>query len=220
MGRSRTDDLVLAWQKETDPARKGRLAKIYFELNPETRDYVPMVLAAAWLFLHPERYHLTFPKIEGKPAAIALAVPSSIDELTVCLGQEGNPNGWFRTLRNLNPQYEPQQPIAAGTRIELPARLVQAYEKSCAGGKWVELASELHSAAAPVAPVGFARAERLARGSSSAKSYVVKKGETLGGIARKLGCGSVGELAGPNRIKGPGYAVKPGQTLQVSCGKR
>lgn len=201
-------------------------AKIYFEVNPETRDYVPMVLAAAWLFLHPERYHLTFPKIDGKAAAIALAAPSSIDELTVCLGQEGNPNGWFRTLRNLNPQYEPQQQIAAGTRIELPARLVPAYEKSCAGGKWVELASELHSAAAPVAPAGFARTERPAHGSSSAKAngssktYVVKKGETLGAIAHKLGCGSVGELAGPNRIKGPSYAVKPGQTLQVSCGKR
>jgi len=200
-------------------------AKIYFEVNPETRDYVPMVLAAAWLFLHPERYHLTFPKIDGKAAAIALAVPSSIDELTVCLGQEGNPNGWFRTLRNLNPQYEPQQPIAAGTRMELPARLVPAYEKSCAGGKWVELAIELHSAAAPVAPAGFARTERPARGSSSAKNssaktYVVKKGETLSAIAHKLGCGSVGELAGPNRIKGPAYAVKPGQTLQVSCGKK
>ena len=32
--------------------------KVYFELSPETRDYVPMVLAAAWLFLHPERYNL------------------------------------------------------------------------------------------------------------------------------------------------------------------
>jgi membrane-bound lytic murein transglycosylase D len=200
-------------------------ARIYFELNPETRDYVPMVLAAAWLFLHPERYHLTFPKIEGKPAAIVLAQASSIDELTVCLGQEGNPNGWFRTLRNLNPAYEPQQALSAGTRIEIPARLAQAYEKSCSNGKWVELASELHSAAAPVAPAGMARAERPARGSSTAKTsvvktYVVKKGETLGAIAHKLGCGSVGDLAGPNRIKAPGYAVRPGQTLQVNCAKR
>lgn len=195
-------------------------AKIYFELNPETRDYVPMVLAAAWLFLHPERYHLTFPKIEGKAAAIALAQPSSIDELTVCLGGEGNPNGWFRTLRNLNPAYQPQQALPAGTRIVMPARLIQAYVTSCASGKWVELASELHSAAAPVAPAGMARTERSAHGGSTAKTYVVKKGETLGGIAHKLGCGNVGELAGANHIKAPGYAVHQGQTLQVSCAKR
>src|SRR5581483_2672896 len=100
--------------------RVGRLAttqsnasfwdpQIYFSLSPETREYVPMVLAAAWLFLHPERYNLVFPKLDGKPATIVLKRPASIEELTVCLGSEGNRNGWFRTLRNLNPVYEPQQ---------------------------------------------------------------------------------------------------------------
>ncbi len=192
--------------------------KIYFELTPETRDYVPMVLAAAWLFLHPERYHLTFPHLEVKPAAIVLAVPASIDELTICLGQDGNTNGWFRTLRNLNPAYEPQQVVPAGTRIELPARLVSSYEKSCAGGKWVELASELHSAAAPIAPP-TARTAKITR-SVATRSYVVRKGETLGAIGRKTGC-SVGELASANHLKAPAYPVRPGQTLQVpsSCRK-
>ena len=46
--------------------------RIYNALSPETRDYVPMVLAAAWLFLHPERYHLTFPKLSTKATTIAL----------------------------------------------------------------------------------------------------------------------------------------------------
>ena len=64
--------------------------KIYFSVSPETRNYVPMVLAAAWLFLHPERYNLSFPPIDNKPASVALAVPASIDELTICLGQRGN----------------------------------------------------------------------------------------------------------------------------------
>jgi membrane-bound lytic murein transglycosylase D len=196
--------------------------KIYFELSPETREYVPMVLAAAWLFLHPERYHLTFPHIDSKPAAIALAQPSSIDELTICLGSDGNPNGWFRTLRNLNPSYEPQQPIAAGTRIELPARLVETYKASCAGGKWVELASELHNASLPAVPPGKlakAASSGAARGTSS-RSYVVKKGETLGAIAHKVGCASVTEIASTNHLKAPAYALKPGQTLQVpSCHK-
>jgi membrane-bound lytic murein transglycosylase D len=187
--------------------------KIYFGVSPETRDYVPMVLAAAWLFLHPERYHLSFPHIDEKAASIALTAPTSIDELTVCLGQEGgNANGWFRTLRNLNPSWEPQQPIAAGTRIELPYKLVPVYDKSCAGGKWVELAAELHAAANPVEPAHVARA---AARSSATRSYVVRKGDTLGAIARKVGCGDTRELAVANRIKAPRYSLRVGQTLHV-----
>src|SRR5690606_10966798 len=30
--------------------------------SPETKDYVSMVIAAAWLFLHPKEYGLTFPR--------------------------------------------------------------------------------------------------------------------------------------------------------------
>jgi membrane-bound lytic murein transglycosylase D len=193
--------------------------KIYFEVSPETRDYVPMVLAAAWLFLHPERYHLSFPHLDAKPAALALAQPSSIDELTICLGQDGNPNGWFRTLRNLNPAYEPQQALAAGTRIELPAQLVPVYTKSCAGGKWAELASDLHKAAAPEAPP----TARIARSSSRAtgpRSYVVRHGESLGRIARKVGCANL-ELARANHLKPPAYALRTGQKLTIpACGRR
>lgn len=194
--------------------------KIYFEVSPETRDYVPMVLAAAWLFLHPERYHLSFPHIENKAASIALAQAASIDELTICLGSEGNPNGWFRTLRNLNPSYEPSQPIAAGTRIDIPAKLVPTYEKSCKDGNWVALASDLHNAAVPPAPAGARMAKAMSHGSASSRTYVVRKGETLGAIAHKVGCSSVSELAAANRLKGPAYAIKPGQTLQVpACRK-
>ena len=144
-------------------------------------------------------------------------MPTSIDELTICLGQEGNINGWFRTLRNLNPAFEPQQALPAGTRIELPARLVQTYEKSCAGGKWVELAGDLHSAAAPIAPP-TARTAKTAH-VVAMRSYVVKKGETLGAIGRKTGC-AVGDLATANHLKAPAYAVHPGQSLQVPANCR
>jgi membrane-bound lytic murein transglycosylase D len=189
--------------------------KIYFELSPETRDYVPMVLAAAWLFLHPERYHLSFPHIDEQSASIALKQPASIDELTICLGQEGNPDGWFRTLRNLNPTYDPSDPIAAGTRIELPKQLVDVYDKSCSGGKWVQLASELHGAAMPVEPPHPHRSSRVA-----SRSYVVRKGDSLGAIARRVGCADAHDLAVANHIKPPRYALRAGQTLRrPACGR-
>jgi len=165
--------------------------RIYAALSPETRDYVPMVLAAAWLFLHPERYHLTFPKLNTKPATIALKNAMSLDELTICLGQSGNDDGWFRTLRNLNPAVDPRVALSAGTRVDVPAIAAADYEKFCTAGKWIELASELHSAAIPATPA-YAAAPR---------SYVVRKGDTLASIARKQGCASADQLARANNLK-------------------
>jgi membrane-bound lytic murein transglycosylase D len=184
--------------------------RLYAELSPETRDYVPMVLAAAWLFLHPERYNLVFPKHDGKPATVALKRPASLNELTVCLGSDGNSNGWFRTLRNLNAAYEPQQELPVGTRIEVPERLAATYEKLCTSGKWAELASDLHSAALPVVPAAPAKSKGAPR------IYVVRKGETLASIARKLGCTSPGELARFNHLKPPDYLLRTGQDLRVA----
>jgi membrane-bound lytic murein transglycosylase D len=188
-------------------------AKIYMELSPETRDYVPMVLAAAWLFMHPERYNLTFPKIDGKPATVALKNPASINALTVCLGSEGNPNGWFRTLRNLNPSYEPQAILPAGTKLDVPEKVAVNYEKLCTSGKWAELASDLQSAALPVMEKPPA--------SSHPRIYVVRKGDSLGSIARSHACGSSSELAGLNRLKGPHYELHVGQRLELPsvCGR-
>ncbi len=178
--------------------------KIYFSVSTETRDYVPMVLAAAWLFLHPERYNLQFPQLDTTPAEIVLKAPASLDELTVCLGQAGNEAGWFRTLRNLNPAYDPRQKLDAGTRLDVPAPLVADYAKSCIGGKWAELAADLHAAALPVAPA-----------SPAPRAYVVRKGDTLGAIARKHGCENR-ELARLNHLKPPHYLLRIGQDLRVS----
>ena len=184
-------------------------ARIYFDLSPETRDYVPMVLAAAWLFMHPERYNLVFPKLDAKAVAIALKTPASINELTVCLGSDGNPNGWFRTLRNLNPSYEPQTVIAAGTHLEVPEKVAANYEKLCTSGKWLELAGDLQGAVLPVAAAGTARP------AARTRAYVVRKGDTLAAIAHRHACGSSSELAGLNHLKAPHYELRVGQTLQL-----
>jgi membrane-bound lytic murein transglycosylase D len=192
--------------------------RVYSDLSPETRDYVPMVLAAAWLFMHPERYNLAFPKIDGKAGAITLKQPASINELAVCLGQEGgNPVGWFRALRNLNPSFDPQEKQAVGTRLEVPAVLEAAYSKMCASGQWADLAGELHAA---VAPALAARAATRPATSSMAGNYTVRKGDTLAGIAHKLGCSNPRDIADLNSLRAPQYAIRAGQTLRLpSCGR-
>lgn len=199
--------------------------KIYSALPPETRDYVPMVLAAAWLFLHPERYNLEFPKIDGRPGSISLTQPATLTELSVCFGNVGNLyEGWFRALRNLNPALDPQQRLAVGTRLEVPIQLETAYAKSCASGRWATLANELSVATALITAAKPAQVvadkSTAARRSSSAstRTYKVKSGDNLAAIARKSGCAKTEDIARLNGLRGPNYMIKVGQSLKMpSC---
>ena len=195
-------------------------ARVYAALSPETRDYVPMVLAAAWLFMHPERYNLVFPRVENKPGRIALKQTASLSELSICFGQEGgNRDGWFRALRNLNPALDPQEAQPVGASLEVPAVLEAAYPKLCAGGQWQTLAADLHAASMPQV------ATRVAAGHGDNRpagpgSYTVRKGDTLAAIARKHRCVEVRDIASLNRLRAPQYAIKPGQTLRLpTCAK-
>jgi membrane-bound lytic murein transglycosylase D len=190
--------------------------QVYNQMSPETREYVPMVLAAAWLFQHPESYHLRFPKVDGAPGAITLKRPASLSELTVCFGSAGGmTDGWFRTLRNLNPRLDPQVVQSTGTRLTVPGILEKAYAASCAEGPWPILANDLHTAVKPVvvdvpapAPVVASRSR-----SGGTKSYKVRRGDTLAGLVRKLDCTDVEEVAKMNGIGG--HKLSPGQTIKL-----
>lgn len=191
--------------------------QVYFGVSQETREYVPMVLAAAWLFLHPERYNLELPRIAARPGSITLKQPASIAELTVCLGQDGNAHdGWFRTLRNLNPQLDPQRQEPAGAKLAVPLSLEKVYQRDCAGGRWQQLAADLHAAAVPAPPpVALARPAEIRPKAPTTRTYVVKKGDTLAAIARRSGCATVRDIAAMNGLRAPHYPVKPGQTLKL-----
>lgn len=193
--------------------------QIYYGVSQETREYVPMVLAAAWLFMHPERYNLEFPKLAAHPGSITLKRPASIAELTVCLGQDGNArDGWFRTLRNLNPQLDPQRPEPAGAKMIVPQHLEKVYERDCAQGRWPTLAADLHSAVVPAPPpVALARAADPPK-PKGPKTVTVRKGDSLAAIAGRTGCSSK-QLAALNGLRAPRYAIKPGQVLKL-CASR
>jgi membrane-bound lytic murein transglycosylase D len=186
--------------------------RIYNQLSQETRDYVPSVLAAAWLFLHPASYNLRFPKTDGAPGSVILKRPASLSELTVCLGSaDGMSDGWFRTLRNLNPRLDPQVTQPAGTSLQLPKPLEQAYVSRCIDGPWPILADDLHRAVVPVvASTPSVPAAPAARGTSH---YKVRRGDTLISIVRKLHCSSVQEVAEMNGLKHHRLAV--GKTLKL-----
>jgi membrane-bound lytic murein transglycosylase D len=188
---------------------------IYNQLSEETREYVPAVLAAAWLFLHPDSYNLNFPKIDGAPGRITLKRPASLSELTICMGSaQGMDDGWFRTLRNLNPRLNPQDEQPAGSQLQVPKQLESVYASRCVDGPWPILAGDLHSAVVPVVPeVVKPEPKRTVHPHSR---YVVRRGDTLLGIVHKLGCSDVRELSDINDLKH--HSIRAGQVLRLpSC---
>jgi len=176
--------------------------RVYYALPRETREYVPRVLAAAWLFLHPEDYGLEFPSYRTERATLRVEQDIAIDELGICLGQaQDNRNGWFRTLRNLNPRLEPGERVPAGGSLIVPAILIDAYHERCLDGELWARARKLHDA-------NFPDGDELV-------PYVVRSGDTLGRIASRFRCASVAELADINRIRPPRYVIHVGQVLSV-----
>ena len=174
-------------------------SRFYNSLPRETREYVPRILAAAWLFLHPEDYNLQFPRCHSETRILAVKQDIALDELSICLAQEqGQVSGWFRTLRNLNPRLESQELIKAGEEIEIPTVLKQAYERNCLQGKLIERAHELHDAKYPKVII-----------------YTVVAGDSLGKIAARSRCVSTSELADLNNLRAPRYVIRIGQKLKI-----
>lgn len=207
-------------------------ADVYNQFPAETKDYVPMVIAAAWLFLHPKEYGIRWPRVSTRPATIRLAQPTSIYELTICLGNYGSRDGYMRALRNLNPRWEADSAIPAGATINATARIAWLYRFNCTGGKRAELAKQLvasnvQSALVRIGPMtnpGTAAASSPVQADAppppkptkpaKPTTYQVQRGETLTSIARKFEC-DLGDFARVNKVKAPKYAIRPGQSLKL-----
>ena len=175
--------------------------EVYYQFPRETRQYVPRVLAAAWLFLHPDRYNLEFPTVDAETTRMAVRQDIALGELAVCLGQNGYEEGWFRTLRNLNPRVGPGDRVEAGVELEIPTSLVPVYEERCLEGEVLASARELYEANYPQRP------EMI--------PYLVRSGDSLGRIAARHSCVSLRELAAVNNIRAPKYLIRAGQRLSI-----
>jgi len=202
-------------------------AQVYNQFPPETQDYVPMVIAAAWLFLHPKQYGLSFPSVDAKPAVLRLQQPATIYELAICLGNRGVREGYMRPLRNLNPRYEADSWLPAGTTLNATTQIVGLYDRYCLQGPRAQLADQLVRSnpdtaivrATSMAPSTTSAAVAVPAPVADAKparrhNYSVQRGETLTSIAEKFQC-DTGDLAEVNGIKGPRFAIRPGQRLKI-----
>ncbi|MDQ2703099.1 MAG: transglycosylase SLT domain-containing protein [Pseudomonadota bacterium] len=196
-------------------------AEVYNEFPPETRDYVPMVIAAAWLFLHPKQYGLDFNDIHAQPATLQLRKPASIYELAICLGNRGTRDGYLRTLRNLNPRYMADSPLPAGTSLNAGKRIAGLYERYCVQGPRADLARVLMQSDASKAVLddrGAPAPRAVASAAGRSGVHRVERGDTLSSIARKYEC-STRDLARSNKLKAPSYAIRIGQGIKLDTCK-
>ena len=202
---------------------------VYNQFPAETKDYVPMVIAAAWLFLHPKDYGIRWPRVSTRPATITLAQPASIYELTICLGNYGSRDGYMRALRNLNPRWNADSTIPAGTALNATTRIAWLYRFNCgSNSKRAQLAKQLvasnvQSALVRIGPMSTAPgADAPAQATppppkskpAKPKTYKVQRGETVSSIARKFDC-DLRDFARTNKLKAPKYAIRPGQSLTL-----
>jgi membrane-bound lytic murein transglycosylase D len=176
-------------------------SRFYYSLPRETRDYVPRILAAAHLFLHANDYNLQWPVYQTETTEITLSRNTSLGELAICLGQQYNRNGWFRTLRNLNPRVEANVQLEAGEQLKFPVILTRVYNERCTSGQILDRALALYEANYP--------------DGSNLIPYIVKRGDTLGKIASRLPCVSTSELADINGIRSPRFLIRIGQQLRI-----
>jgi len=218
---------------------------VYNQFPGETKDYVPMVIAAAWIYLHPQQYGVEFPKISAQPATIRLAKSTTIYELTICLGSAGTRDGYMRALRNLNPRYEADGWIPAGTLINATTRIAGLYNRFCVSGPRADLARTLITAdlnAAIVRPTAVSYTGNVAVGSvvpvaqaqampavTPAAPVAVPAAKPKAKPARsyKVGKGEtlgkiaarfqcdVPTLARANGLKAPAYSLRQGQSIKL-----
>ena len=202
---------------------------VYNQFPAETKDYVPMVIAAAWLFLHPKEYGIRWPRVSARPATITLSQPASIYELTICLGNYGSRDGYMRALRNLNPRWEVDTAMPAGTALNATTRIAWLYRFNCGGNSKRALlakqlvASNVQSALVRIGPMTSTLEATVAVPAQDAapppkpakpKTYKVQRGENLTSIARKFDC-DLSDFAKANKLKAPKYAIRPGQSLKL-----
>ncbi len=120
-------------------------ASVYDQFPAETKDYVPMVIAAAWLYLHPSEYGLRFPRAwgAGRPTSIQLKRATTLNELGICLGNARGTNGYLRHLRNLNPRHTPSTWLPQGTTLNVTTTIATLYNRHCVSGRRAEIARQL-----------------------------------------------------------------------------
>lgn len=184
---------------------KGSFWDIYEHLSSETRGYVPRFMAATYAFAFHKAHgmELTTPPLPLATDTVTITKPMHLEQVSSTIAVD------IEVLKMLNPQYT-LQVIPATTKaytLTLPAELISEY--------WAN-EEAIHAKAAEYLKeyTVHANIEKKRAEAPPAKYHIVKKGDTLGAIARKYGR-TVKQLIAWNNLTNPD-ALSIGQKIRVS----
>ena len=184
----------------------GDFWDVYYHLPSETRGYVPLFMGATYAFAYHKAHGIEF-----DPAPLPLIVDTIMINRPMHLEQVSSTIDIdIETLKMLNPQYT-LSIIPATTKsypLTLPVERISDY---------IENEAAIHAKDSTFLKeyVIHANIEKKRTEAPPAKYHTVKKGETLGAIARKYGR-TVKQLMTWNGIKNAN-SLRIGQRLRVSA---
>ena len=184
----------------------GSFWDVYYMLPRETRNYVPLYIGATYAFAYHKAHNVDYPTPPLPLATDTIMIhrPMHLDQVssTIDISPE--------LLKMLNPQYI-LSIIPATTKsypLRLPAELITEYVLN-------EQAIHAKDSTYLKEYVIHANIEKKRHQAPPAVYYTVKRGDTLGAIAKKYGC-TVKQIMAWNNIKNPN-SIRIGQRLRVSA---
>ncbi|HSJ05244.1 MAG TPA: LysM peptidoglycan-binding domain-containing protein [Longimicrobiales bacterium] len=194
----------------TERGTDDKFWEIAHRLPRETRDYVPLMLAAGHIGKEPERYGFHGLQYQDPLAFEQVWVPGAVD-LSMVAQAAGVDESDIREM-NLHLM-RGRTPANRGWSVRMPAGSRVAFEAA-----FPELYRTARLARAEPAHAGVIAAGGAARAApatdrTDAVAHRVRQGETLSHIARRYGV-SVAALRSANANVDP-RRLRPGQTLRV-----
>jgi membrane-bound lytic murein transglycosylase D len=180
--------------------------KIRHRLPRETRDYVPLMVAAARISKEPARYGFDGIQKDEPLAYDEVEVPAAAS-LTAVARASGTT---LAQLRSLNPHFKLDRTRNdRASVVRVPAGSAHAF-----AANWPSMAQTARVAQA-AAPRPAQAAARPAQTAARARTHQVRSGENLSVIARRHGV-SVAALRSANGLRGD--RIRAGQTLRIPAG--
>jgi membrane-bound lytic murein transglycosylase D len=179
--------------------------RIRSRLPAETREYVPLIFAAALIGKEPDKYGLDDVERWLPARTDTVRVPGGID-LSVVAAAAGTTE---TQLKRLNPQLiRSMTPPGEGYAVRVPAGSARGF-----AGRFPGVQVEARKRAAEEERLATAKEKQAAAEKLAASRHRVQRGETLSGIARKHGV-TVLALEKANGL-GKRSVLQPGQMLRL-----
>lgn len=184
---------------------KGSFWDIYDNLSTETRAYVPLYMGATYAFAYHKAHgmNLILPPLPLATDIVMVDRPMHLEQISSTIDVD------IEVLKMLNPQYT-MMIIPATSKeymLTLPAELISEYwgNEEAIHAKDAEYLKEY---------TVHANLEKKRAEAPPAKYHTVKKGDTLGAIAKKYGR-TIKQLMSWNGITNAD-SIREGQKLRVS----